>query len=97
MKNTMDLYEALIQKINDDFERNENKALRKELLQDLESILYKVYSRIIPKMKINKNLSNEEIEKKIEFCLGIEMRVANQKSNREIYQHIKMYRNSYTI
>lgn len=91
----IEMLNDMLNKDKDDFEREENKALRKELLQDLKRILYKEYSRIIP--NINKNLSSEEIEKKIEFYLSIEMKVAGQRSNREIYQHIKMYRNSSNI
>lgn len=91
----IEMLNDMLKKDKDDFEREENKALRKELLQDLKRILYKEYSRIIP--NINKNLSSEEIEKKIEFYLSIEMKVAGQRSNREIYQHIKMYRNSSNI
>lgn len=91
----IEMLNDMLNKDKDDFEREENKALRKELLQDLKRILYKEYSSIIP--NINKNLSSEEIEKKIEFYLSIEMKVAGQRSNREIYQHIKMYRNSSNI
>ena len=87
-----EIIEALndvLKKTKDDFEKEENKALREELLQDVKDIFYKEYSRIIP--NIYKNLSNEEIENKIEFCLDTQMKVANQKSNRELYQYIKMY------
>lgn len=71
-------------------ERNEAKALREEMLQDFEEILYKVYSVIMPKMF--NSLSEEKIQKRISDCVNLEMKIARQKSTREIYKDIKMYR-----
>lgn len=71
-------------------ERDEAKALREEMLQDFEEILYKVYSTIMPKMF--KSLNEETLQKRISDCVHLEMKIANQKSTREIYQDIKRYR-----
>lgn len=77
--------DEMIQKL----ERDEAKALRDEMLQDFEEILYKVYSTIIPKMF--KSLSEEKLQKRISDCVNLEMQIARQKSTREIYRDIRMY------
>lgn len=77
--------DEMIQKL----ERDEAKALREEMLQDFEEILYKVYSTIIPKMF--KSLSEERLQKRISDCVNLEMQIARQKSNREIYEDLRMY------
>lgn len=94
MRMTKDI-EMMIMSVDEmiqNLERNEAKALREEMLQDLEEILYKVYSTIIPKMF--KSLSEEKIQKRISDCVNLEMKIARQKSTREIYKDIKMYRKS---
>lgn len=76
-------------------ERNEAKALREEMLQDLEEIIYKVYSTVLP--KIFKTLNEETLQKRISDCVNLEMQIERQKSTREIYQDIKMYRKVYNL
>lgn len=70
-------------------EKDEAKALRNDMLQDFEEILYKVYSTIMP--KIFKTLSEEKLQKRISDCVNLEMQIARQKSTREIYRDIRMY------
>lgn len=77
--------DEMIQKL----ERDEAKALRDEMLQDFEEILYKVYSTIMPNMF--KSLSDEKLQKRISDCVNLEMQIARQKSTREIYRDIRMY------
>lgn len=76
-------------------ERNEAKALREEMLQDLEEIIYKVYSTVLP--KIFKTLNEETLQKRISDCVNLEMQIERQKSTIEIYQDIKMYRKVYNL
>ena len=70
-------------------EKDEAKALRNDMLQDFEEILYKVYSTIMPSMF--KSLSEEKLQKRISDCVNLEMQIARQKSTREIYRDIRMY------
>lgn len=70
-------------------EKDEAKALRNDMLQDFEEILYKVYSTIMPNMF--KSLSEEKLQKRISDCVNLEMQIARQKSTREIYRDIRMY------
>ena len=70
-------------------EKDEAKALRNDMLQDFEEILYKVYSTIMPNMF--KSLSEEKLQKRISDCVNLEMQIARQKSTREIYGDIRMY------
>ena len=76
-------------------ERDEAKALREEMLQDFEEILYKVYSTIMPRMF--NTLREEKLQKRISDCVTLEMKIANQKSTREIYQDIKMYHKAFNL
>lgn len=83
--------DEMIQKL----EIDEAKALREEMLQDIEEIIYKVYSTVLP--KIFKTLSEETLQKRISDCVNLEMQIERQKSTREIYQDIKMYRKVYNL
>ena len=91
----MMLNDEVMKKIIDDFERNEAKALRKEILQDFEEIIYKMYSIITP--KIFKTLSEEKLQNRISDSVSIEMKIERQKSTIEIYQDIKAYRKVYNL
>ena len=99
-KMTTELIEMMLndevrKNIIDDFERNEAKALRKEILQDFEEIIYKMYSIITP--KIFKTLSEEKLQNRISDSVSIEMKIERQKSTIEIYQDIKAYRKVYNL
>ena len=92
MKMTKDI-EMMIMSVDEmiqNLERNEAKALREEMLQDLEEIIYKVYSTVLS--KIFKTLNEETLQKRISDCVNLEMQIERQKSTIEIYQDIKMYR-----
>ena len=91
----MMLNDEVMKKIIDDFERNEAKALRKEILQDFEEIIYKMYSIITP--KIFKTLNEEKLQNRISDSVSIEMKIERQKSTIEIYQDIKAYRKVYNL
>ena len=95
MTNEIEMMIMSVDEMIQQLERNESKALREEMLQDLEEIIYKVYSTVLP--KIFKTLSEETLQKRISDCVNLEMQIERQKSTREIYQDIKMYRKVYNL
>lgn len=95
MTNEIEMMIMSVDEMIQQLERNEAKALREEMLQDLEEIIYKVYSTVLP--KIFKTLSEETLQKRISDCVNLEMQIERQKSIREIYQDIKMYRKVYNL
>lgn len=76
-------------------EKDEAKALREYMLQDFEDILYKMYSIVLPRMF--KHSNEERLQKRVSMCVNLEMQIARQKSTREIYQDIKMYRKAFNL
>lgn len=97
MRMTKDI-ERMLMSVNEmieNLEKDEAKALRKEMLQDFNVILNKVYSIMLPRMF--KHLDSKSLSKKIEFCVNLEMKIATQKSTREIYQDIKMYQKAFNL
>ena len=95
MTNEIEMMIMSVDEMIQQLERNEAKALREEMLQDIEEIIYKVYSTVTP--KIFKTLSEETLQKRISDCVNLEMQIERQKSTREIYQDIKMYRKVYNL
>lgn len=95
MTNEIEMMIMSVDEMIQQLERDEAKALREEMLQDLEEIIYKVYSTVLP--KIFKTLSEETLQKRISDCVNLEMQIERQKSTREIYQDIKMYRKVYNL
>ena len=95
MTNEIEMMIMSVDEMIQQLERNEAKALREEMLQDLEEIIYKVYSTVLP--KIFKTLSEETLQKRISDCVNLEMQIERQKSTIEIYQDIKMYRKVYNL
>lgn len=95
MTNEIEMMILSVDEMIQQLERDEAKALREEMLQDLEEIIYKVYSTVLP--KIFKTLSEETLQKRISDCVNLEMQIERQKSTREIYQDIKMYRKVYNL
>lgn len=89
MTNEIEMMIMSVDEMIQQLERNEAKALREEMLQDIEEIIYKVYSTIMPNMF--KSLSEEKLQKRISDCVNLEMQIARQKSIREIYRDIRMY------
>lgn len=95
MTNEIEMMILSVDEMIQNLERDEAKALREEMLQDIEEIIYKVYSTVLP--KIFKTLSEETLQKRISDCVNLEMQIERQKSTREIYQDIKMYRKVYNL
>lgn len=95
MTNEIEMMIMSVDEMIQQLERNEAKALREEMLQDIEEIIYKVYSIVTP--KIFKTLSEEKLQNTISGCVNIEMKIEKQKSTIEIYQDIKMYRKVYNL
>lgn len=95
MTNEIEMMIMSVDEMIQQLERNEAKALREEMLQDIEEIIYKVYSIVTP--KIFKTLSEEKLQNTISDCVNIEMKIEKQKSTIEIYQDIKMYRKVYNL
>lgn len=97
MRMTKDI-EMMIMSVNEmiqQLEKDEAKALREEMLQDVEEIIHKVYSIVTP--KIFKALSEEKLQNIISDCVTLEMKIERQKSTIEIYQDIKMYHKVYKL
>lgn len=78
MTNEIEMMIMSVDEMIQQLERNEAKALREEMLQDLEEIIYKVYSTVLP--KIFKTLSEETLQKRISDCVNLEMQIERQKA-----------------
>ena len=65
MTNEIEMMILSVDEMIQQLERDEAKALREEMLQDLEEIIYKVYSTVLP--KIFKTLSEETLKKEFQI------------------------------